>query len=157
MADFFCFCFLSLRSTYHAWVVTCVYRGVSSASRNDTYIKCNRRIWWRQTAPPALSCLCNCFNLGYQVPTGAANRSLWNVHINNSLMCPVLYHKITARDVALLNRNASKAACERDTLELAFYHFHQFRYLNLGVATITFSVKQVEKYGENCVAVGDID
>lgn len=60
-------------------------------------------------------------------------------------MCPVLYHEITARDVALLNRNASKTACERDTLELTFYDFHQSGHLNLCVATLKFALKGVQK------------
>lgn len=112
---------------------------------NDMYMKCNRWIWWRQATPPAWSFLCYCFNLSYQVPTGTGNESSWNVHINNSLMCLVLYHEITARDVALLNRNASKAACELGTLELTFYDFHQSRHLNLCVATIKFAWKGVQK------------
>lgn len=72
-------------------------------------------------------------------------------------MCPVLYHEKTARDAALLNRNASKAACERDTLEWTFHRFHQFSYLNLCVATIRFSLKRVQKCAENCAGVSDID
>lgn len=72
-------------------------------------------------------------------------------------MCPVLYHEITARDVALLNRNASKAACERDTLELIFYHFHQFIHLYICGSTIKFALKHAQKYDEICTAVSVVD
>lgn len=72
-------------------------------------------------------------------------------------MCPVLYHEITARDVALLNRNASNAACEQDALELIFYHFHRFIHLYIWGSTIKLALKQEQKYDEICAAVSVID
>lgn len=115
------FGFLIICSTCVAWAVTCVYREVSSVSR-DMYMKCNRRIFVRrQTPPPPWSFSSAIVSTSFiECPLVLQNQGSPNVHINNSLMCPRLYREITARDVALLNRNASKAACKRDTLELTF-------------------------------------